>query len=132
MDTFRAVCLDCCILRILDDCRDDVCDFLEVVFLESSGCQSRGAETDAARDEWRESFEWNGVSVCGDADLIENRLCDLACDADRFHISEEDMGIGAAGNDADAILLQLIREDLFILFDLFCICLLYTSPSPRD
>ena len=33
------------------------------------------------------------------------------------------MGIGAAGNDADAILLQLIREDLFILFDLFRILL---------
>ena len=93
MDTLCAVRLDCCILRIFDDRRDDICDFLEVIFLESSGGQSRGAETNAARDEWRESLERNGVSVCGDTDLIENRLCDLACDADSFHISEEDMGI---------------------------------------
>ena len=116
MDTLFAVRFDCCILRIFDDRRDDICDFLEVIFLESSGGQSRGAETNAARDEWRESLERNGVSVCGDADLIENRLCDLTCDADSFHISEEDMGIGAAGNDADAILLQLIREAFTIAF----------------
>ena len=39
MDTLCAVCLDCCILRIFDDRRDDICDFLEVIFLESSGGQ---------------------------------------------------------------------------------------------
>ena len=67
------------------------------------------AEPDAAGVERRIDVERNGVLVDGDAGAVERLFGLLAAHAFGEHVHQHQVGIGAAGDDAEAFGLQARR-----------------------
>ena len=72
--------------------------------------KARGADADAGRVERRALVEGDHVLVDGDAGLVERFLRDLAGQPLRRDIDEQQMIVGAAGDDAEAEPLQFLGE----------------------
>ena len=123
MDTLCAVRLDCCILRIFDDRRDDICDFLEVVFLESSACHGRSSKSQTACYERAFRIVRDGVLVRGDVDLIQTALQLLAGNAGAAQVDQHEVVVRAAGNQIEALILEGCRQCLCVVNDALLISL---------
>ena len=73
------------------------------VVAESTGGQRRGADTQAGGDHRRARVERDRVAVDGDADLVEKVLTLLAVELRVAQVDEHEVDVGAAGEDADAL-----------------------------
>ena len=79
--------------------------------VHATGGEGGGADADAGGLEGRVLIVGNGVFVDGDAGLAKGVLGFGAEDAALEDVDEEDVGVGAAGDDAQAVGGEIFGED---------------------
>ena len=84
----------------------------------AAGRQGRGADADARRIQRRPRVEGNHVLVDGDARRVERLLGQLARQAARGHVHQQQVIVGAAGHQAEAQPLQFLGQRLGVGDDL--------------
>ena len=89
-------------MDIAEDIRDQVGDFAHFGFAEAARGGGGGAEADAGGVHGRVDVERDGVFVDGDTGVVQGEFGLLAFDAFAPDVDEEEVCVGAAGDDAVA------------------------------
>ena len=116
--TLTGLCPCSLILRTVQYQSNDIAYLCHILLLEATGGQSRGTQTDAAGHKRAELLKRNGILVGSYAYLIQKVLRQLAGNPLAAQIHQHQMIIRTAGNDAEAVLGQSIRQCLGIFDDL--------------
>src|SRR5471030_836359 len=97
--------------------RDDFGDLGELGVAESARGEGGSADANTRRRHRRSRVEWHSVAVDGDTDRVQDVFGVLAVDGGLAQVDENEVHIGAAGEDVDSSGLhvrshQTLREDL--------------------
>src|SRR5690606_28512936 len=102
----------------VQDTQDEVADLLELGLAEAASRSGRGAQTDAGGDEGLLRIVRDGVLVAGQARALQGDFGCLAGHALGAQVDQDEMAVGAAGDDPQAALLQHLGECLRVDDDL--------------
>ncbi|MPL75491.1 hypothetical protein SDC9_21315 [bioreactor metagenome] len=107
----------------VDDLDDQPADLAELGLAEATSGAGRGAETHARGHRRLFRVERDAVLVAGDMGPAERLLGGIALHALRAQVDQHHMGVGAAGDDVEAALHQLVGERLRVQHDLLGVVL---------
>ena len=99
----QRILLDLLLRQHVEHLRDQVADLPELGDAEAARGAGRRAEPDARRDRRLLRIERDAVLVAGDVGAAERQLRDLAGEPLGPQIDQHQMGVGAAGDDVEAL-----------------------------
>lgn len=108
----------CGVVAVFEGGDDPLGDLTHLVRAHAAGGEGRGADADAAGLHGRVGVVGDGIFVDGDAGFAEGVFGLGAEHTFLEYVDEQDVGVGAAGDDAQALLRQLRCEELGIGDDL--------------